>query len=40
VADSIAADERVRELEKELRETKAQLEFAKKAAAFFARDHR
>ena len=40
VADSITADERVRELEKELRETKAQLEFAKKAAAFFARDHR
>ena len=31
---------RIRELERELREARQEAEFLKKAAAFFARDHR
>jgi transposase len=40
VAESIESDERVRELEKKLQEVTAERDFLKKAAAFFARDHR
>jgi transposase len=40
VAASINESDRVRELEKELREVKAERDFLKKAAAFFAREHR
>jgi len=40
VAEAIETDERVRKLEKELREVKAERDFLVKAAAFFARDHR
>jgi transposase len=40
VAETINADKRVQELEKELREVKAERDFLKKCAAFFARDHR
>ena len=40
VAESIESDERVRELEKKLQEITAERDFLKKAAAFFARDHR
>ena len=40
VAESIESDKRVRDLEKELQDVKAERDFLKKAAAFFARDHR
>lgn len=40
IAETINADKRVQDLEKELREVKAERDFLKKAAAFFARDHR
>jgi transposase len=40
IAETIKADKRVQELEKELREVKAERDFLKKCAAFFARDHR
>ncbi len=40
VAESIESDGRVQELEKKLREVTAERDFLKKAAAFFARDHR
>jgi transposase len=40
IAETINADKRVQELEKELREVKAERDFLKKCAAFFARDHR
>ena len=40
VVESIESDERVQELEKKLREVTAERDFLKKAAAFFARDHR
>lgn len=36
----VPADVRIRELERELREARQEAEFLKKAAAFFARDHR
>lgn len=40
IAETINADKRVQELEKELREVKSERDFLKKCAAFFARDHR
>ncbi|MFF3160126.1 hypothetical protein [Streptomyces sp. NPDC057910] len=40
MAQAIASDERLLELEKKLHEMTAERDFLKKAAAFFARDHR
>jgi transposase-like protein len=40
VTETIESDERFRELEKRLQDVTAERDFLKKAAAFFARDHR
>jgi transposase len=39
-ADASSDAARIRELERELREARQEADFLKKAAAFFARDHR
>jgi transposase len=38
--DAVSDAARIRELERELREARQEADFLKKAAAFFARDHR